>query len=458
MNEDLTRHPASAMYRDHTPEESAERKVSLLAVGLLDPIRLYNGMVLDGWHRLKYCRELNIKLGPEMYHDCTGEGDPYDLARSWNLGHRHMTKAERDEVAEQVKAKRAADKAESRKRRKAGEKLSGIAAELGISEQAVSKYTADIARAEKASRDANRAEAQRRSAAGESPRDIARAMDKSVETVRSWLKRSAVPKREAKSNADRAESRRRRAAGESVPSIAKALGIHRTTVAAYTADITPAPAPEPASTAADAEALIDDLPCPTTLAPTVADAPEPTVVAAADMDRSISRDIGEVHLPKGWIEPELATLRQQITSGTIAGTLGAEPGQIDPEWRYTSVVVEHALGISRSGLRQYDSRRTMVAQRQVGTITPEGGAAASVDVHTYGAGQVVSHAATPPLVASELDGLATFGEGRVVRMLERTRYYVLSTEPRSTAALQQILADIACGRLNDPHNGEAQRQ
>lgn len=45
------RHPLSAKYGDMEPEQLDRMKQSVAAHGILEPIRLYEGMVLDGWHR-----------------------------------------------------------------------------------------------------------------------------------------------------------------------------------------------------------------------------------------------------------------------------------------------------------------------------------------------------------------------------------------------------------------------
>ena len=51
MNEPLKQHPLSAAFPPMTDSAFADFRADIAANGLRDPITLYNGEVLDGWHR-----------------------------------------------------------------------------------------------------------------------------------------------------------------------------------------------------------------------------------------------------------------------------------------------------------------------------------------------------------------------------------------------------------------------
>ena len=63
--------------------------------GLLEPIIIYEGKVLDGRNRYKACRELGIEVESQDY---TGD-DPLKYVISKNLTRRHLNESQRSMVA-----------------------------------------------------------------------------------------------------------------------------------------------------------------------------------------------------------------------------------------------------------------------------------------------------------------------------------------------------------------------
>jgi len=76
-----------------TPEEFAAIAEDVKANGLVEPIILLNGQILDGVHRLKACLQSGIK---PQYQDWDGEGGtPIQYVWSKNWTRRHLTASQR---------------------------------------------------------------------------------------------------------------------------------------------------------------------------------------------------------------------------------------------------------------------------------------------------------------------------------------------------------------------------
>jgi protein gp37 len=95
---DLKQHPLSAAFPPMTDQEFSELRTSIATEGLDNAIMLYDGMVLDGWHRQTAC----VQTGAKAKYD-TFEGD-FVEARAWvvrqNLKRRHLSASQRGQVAE----------------------------------------------------------------------------------------------------------------------------------------------------------------------------------------------------------------------------------------------------------------------------------------------------------------------------------------------------------------------
>lgn len=95
---DLTEHPIAALLPDMTDEEYAALRADIDAHGLLVPITLYDGQVLDGRHRLRACRELGIE---PRYEDFAGD-DPLTFVVATNVHRRHLSAAQRAALAVEI--------------------------------------------------------------------------------------------------------------------------------------------------------------------------------------------------------------------------------------------------------------------------------------------------------------------------------------------------------------------
>jgi len=69
-----------------TPEEFKALKQDIAGLGVLEPITLLDGMILDGRHRYKACQELGINCPTRVVSDVS----PADLVKSMNLYRRHL--------------------------------------------------------------------------------------------------------------------------------------------------------------------------------------------------------------------------------------------------------------------------------------------------------------------------------------------------------------------------------
>jgi protein gp37 len=65
-------------------------KEDISGLGVLEPITLIDGMILDGRHRYKACKELGIECPTRTVDNVS----PHDLVRSMNLHRRHLTQSQ----------------------------------------------------------------------------------------------------------------------------------------------------------------------------------------------------------------------------------------------------------------------------------------------------------------------------------------------------------------------------
>jgi N6-adenosine-specific RNA methylase IME4/ParB-like chromosome segregation protein Spo0J len=67
--------------------------------GLLEPITLYEGMILDGRNRWRACEAAGVKPHCLEYHPSAGQADPLGFVMSENLRRRHLDESQRAMVA-----------------------------------------------------------------------------------------------------------------------------------------------------------------------------------------------------------------------------------------------------------------------------------------------------------------------------------------------------------------------
>lgn len=106
----LQRHELSAVYKGMPDEEFRELKDSIRANGLQNPITLYEGKILDGWHRHRALMELGEKYDTQEKIDqdyvdldeFNDKIDPEDYVVAQNVTRRHITATEKFEAAKAI--------------------------------------------------------------------------------------------------------------------------------------------------------------------------------------------------------------------------------------------------------------------------------------------------------------------------------------------------------------------
>jgi DNA repair exonuclease SbcCD ATPase subunit len=88
---ELKQHPLSAAFPAMSAEDFQALKDDIEVNGQREPIMLFDGMVLDGWHRYRACIDLGIKPQQFTFTD----KDPVAFVLSTNLHRRHLTASQR---------------------------------------------------------------------------------------------------------------------------------------------------------------------------------------------------------------------------------------------------------------------------------------------------------------------------------------------------------------------------
>lgn len=88
-------HPLAALIPEMLPEEYADLRADIAANGLLDPVVMHDGQVLDGRHRLRACEETGIQLRVRQF---TGDS-PAQFVLSANVKRRHLSVSQRAALA-----------------------------------------------------------------------------------------------------------------------------------------------------------------------------------------------------------------------------------------------------------------------------------------------------------------------------------------------------------------------
>ena len=110
-NTELKIHPAAELFPPMTEAEFLGLKQDIREHGQREAIVVWKGDLIDGRHRLRACRELDIE--PEIA-ELMDETDPWQYVVSHNLHRRHLTTAQRSMVADKLASlKRGEKKADS---------------------------------------------------------------------------------------------------------------------------------------------------------------------------------------------------------------------------------------------------------------------------------------------------------------------------------------------------------
>ena len=87
----FTQHPLSAAWPPMQADEYQALKDSIEAIGVQNPITIFDGMVIDGWHRYQGATELGMECPSKLL----GDVDPVDFVKSQNDARRNVTASQR---------------------------------------------------------------------------------------------------------------------------------------------------------------------------------------------------------------------------------------------------------------------------------------------------------------------------------------------------------------------------
>lgn len=87
----LLQHPLSAAWPAMQSDEYQSLKDSVEIIGIQNPITLFEGQVIDGWHRYKAATELGLHCPSKLL----GDVDPVDFVKSQNDARRHITASQK---------------------------------------------------------------------------------------------------------------------------------------------------------------------------------------------------------------------------------------------------------------------------------------------------------------------------------------------------------------------------
>jgi hypothetical protein len=112
-------------------EETIQMADDIKKVGLIEPLVVLDGKILDGRNRYNACKLAGFKLRPEdvkdFEEDFSGE-DPVVFVISKNIRRRHMTVGQRADVAAELYKRMAKDGSTAKERVKKVAKAAGVAA------------------------------------------------------------------------------------------------------------------------------------------------------------------------------------------------------------------------------------------------------------------------------------------------------------------------------------------
>lgn len=121
--------------RDLKGEEYEALKADIAKRGVIIPIEVdaATGEVLDGFHRLRACRELG-KEAPQVERDLGGES-PIEYALKLNLLRRHMTAVDWAEAFTRLLEERGIERGQGTRNDLTSATVAEVAAELGVAER-----------------------------------------------------------------------------------------------------------------------------------------------------------------------------------------------------------------------------------------------------------------------------------------------------------------------------------
>lgn len=87
----LQQHPLSAAFPAMSADEYQALVDSIVSIGVQNPVTLYEGMVIDGWHRYTAAKESSMDC-PQIE---LGDVDPRDFVLAQNKARRNLTASQR---------------------------------------------------------------------------------------------------------------------------------------------------------------------------------------------------------------------------------------------------------------------------------------------------------------------------------------------------------------------------
>ena len=92
-------HPLALLFPPLSPEQYEALVASIMAIGLLDPIIVWQGQIIDGLHRQRACREAGVQPRYELLED---DADPVQYVIAKNGTRRDMDESQRAVVAHEL--------------------------------------------------------------------------------------------------------------------------------------------------------------------------------------------------------------------------------------------------------------------------------------------------------------------------------------------------------------------
>lgn len=101
----MERHALSGVFPDMDQDQFEDLKESIRQNGQRDPIAIYEGQILDGWHRYRCCQELGIEAATFEF-----AGDPVAFVLDKNVKRRHLSEGQRAMMVVQISVITSKDK------------------------------------------------------------------------------------------------------------------------------------------------------------------------------------------------------------------------------------------------------------------------------------------------------------------------------------------------------------
>src|SRR5260370_9194494 len=99
MPNPLKPHPFAALFPELPPEELTQLARDIKERGLLEPIILYEGLILDGRNRYRACQIAGVKPRTEQFNAKATKRSPEEFVLTRNLRRRHLSVGQKPAIA-----------------------------------------------------------------------------------------------------------------------------------------------------------------------------------------------------------------------------------------------------------------------------------------------------------------------------------------------------------------------